>query len=366
MFLALVAVVVSTMALSLPVAVLAQDPAATPADGALATPLPEGETAVTTEEQPAAVAMNGMNVRASEITGYAVRNSAGEDLGTISDVMIMAADGRIPFLAVAFGGFLGIGENVVPVPQQAVALNTLDKVAIIDIPKETLESAPTIDPANWPSLAVEGWDKQYADYWSSAGINLQAQAGQPATLTEDVVPGQGQPQAAPPAAAEPGQAGAQPLTVAVGAVRQSELRDFDVYNQNNEKLADIEDLIFNWQNGAVSYMLINYFPPADAAPADAPAMSEPAADAPAADAPVVEAPAADAPVVADTAITSGPRLIPVPWGHLTLDPLNKKFLLDTSKIDLTNAPGFDPANVPNMTDADWDLGFRDFWANLTS
>ena len=52
--------------------------------------------------------------------------------------------------------------------------------------------------------------------------------------------------------------------------------DFDVFNQNNEKLADITDLIYDWQNGFVSYMLIDYTTPAADAPAVVPDANAPA------------------------------------------------------------------------------------------
>ena len=41
-------------------------------------------------------------------------------------------------------------------------------------------------------------------------------------------------------------------------------------------------------------------------------------------------------------------------------------MLDTSKIDLAGAPGFDPANYPDISGADWDMSYRDFWAKITS
>ena len=147
--------------------------------------------------------MNAVNVKATEVEGFVVRNSAGEDLGKISDVLVMAADGRIPFVAVAFGGFLGLGEKVVPVPTQAIKLNAADKVATIEIPVETLQNAPNVDPGNWPTLAVEGWDKQYLDYWNSTGLNLQAEPGQAANLTQGNAPLQSKPEAAPAAGAAP-------------------------------------------------------------------------------------------------------------------------------------------------------------------
>lgn len=49
----------------------------------------------------------------------------------------------------------------------------------------------------------------------------------------------------------------------------------------------------------------------------------------------------------------GDKLFAIPWEALELDTVNKRFILDTSKDRLENAPGFDKDNWPNMADRTW-------------
>jgi hypothetical protein len=49
----------------------------------------------------------------------------------------------------------------------------------------------------------------------------------------------------------------------------------------------------------------------------------------------------------------GEKLFAVPWEYLSIDTVNKRFLLDVDKAQLKQAPGFDKDNWPDMGDADW-------------
>lgn len=49
----------------------------------------------------------------------------------------------------------------------------------------------------------------------------------------------------------------------------------------------------------------------------------------------------------------GSKLFAVPWGALTLDTGEKRFVLDVSKEKLENAQGFDNDRWPSMADASW-------------
>src|SRR5579871_1684618 len=49
----------------------------------------------------------------------------------------------------------------------------------------------------------------------------------------------------------------------------------------------------------------------------------------------------------------GNKLFAVPWDALTLDEDNHEFILNVSKQQLENAPGFDKENWPDMADPTW-------------
>ena len=98
---------------------------------------------------------------ASTLTGDPVRNSAGEDLGHIEQIMIDIPSGRVVYAVLSFGGFLGIGDALVAVPWDAMRID--EKAAIqtfvLDIDRETLEKAPRFSKDRCPNMA----DPAFAD-----------------------------------------------------------------------------------------------------------------------------------------------------------------------------------------------------------
>jgi sporulation protein YlmC with PRC-barrel domain len=48
-------------------------------------------------------------IQASRVIGTSVYNTAGENIGTIEDVMLDKLSNGIMFAVIGFGGFLGIG-----------------------------------------------------------------------------------------------------------------------------------------------------------------------------------------------------------------------------------------------------------------
>jgi sporulation protein YlmC with PRC-barrel domain len=82
-------------------------------------------------------------ILASEWVGMAVKNDAGEALGTIKDVAV-DKQGKITAVMIGVGGFLGLGETYVAVPYDAVRLAEKDgkHTASASLNKQQLETAP--------------------------------------------------------------------------------------------------------------------------------------------------------------------------------------------------------------------------------
>jgi sporulation protein YlmC with PRC-barrel domain len=57
----------------------------------------------------------------------------------------------------------------------------------------------------------------------------------------------------------------------------------------------------------------------------------------------------------------GDKLFAVPWSALTLDTVNKRFLLDVEPERFKNAPGFDKDHWPNMADDSWAQSIHSYW-----
>jgi sporulation protein YlmC with PRC-barrel domain len=86
----------------------------------------------------------------STIVGDKVYNHLDEDLGKIKDIMIDIQEGRIDYVIIEFGGFLGIGEKYFAVPFKALSINTERHAFILNQTREVLEQAPGFDKDHWP------------------------------------------------------------------------------------------------------------------------------------------------------------------------------------------------------------------------
>src|SRR5690348_740716 len=87
---------------------------------------------------------------ASSIIGDEVENAKGKNIGRIRDIMLNIKDGKIQYLVIEFGGFMGFGEKLFAIPFAALKLNTKNEDFVLNIEKEFLEKAPGFDKDHWP------------------------------------------------------------------------------------------------------------------------------------------------------------------------------------------------------------------------
>ena len=97
---------------------------------------------------------------AGSLDGEDVVNRAGEDLGTIKEIMLDVPSGRIAYAVLSSGGLLGIGDNLYAIPWSALTLDTDRKCFILDVDADRLKDAPGFDKDNWPSMADMTWAKE--------------------------------------------------------------------------------------------------------------------------------------------------------------------------------------------------------------
>jgi len=83
-------------------------------------------------------------VYASKIIGASVKNTQGESLGKIDELVIDPHDARIKAAVVSVGGVLGIGAKSVAVPWDKVTMGsgTDRDVVVVAMGKDELETAP--------------------------------------------------------------------------------------------------------------------------------------------------------------------------------------------------------------------------------
>ena len=95
----------------------------------------------------------GIVLSGSSLKGDKVVNYQGEDLGKIEEIMIDLDRGRVAYVVLSFGGFLGVGDKLFAIPWQAFSVDTAQKRLVLNAKKELLEKAPGFDKNNWPDMA---------------------------------------------------------------------------------------------------------------------------------------------------------------------------------------------------------------------
>lgn len=98
-------------------------------------------------------------VKTSDIIGTDVVNSKGENLGNIKEIVLAPGTGRIAYVVVSFGGFLGLGEKLFAIPFSSFVYNSEEEEYLLEVPKAQLESASGFDDDNWPVMSDEKWNR---------------------------------------------------------------------------------------------------------------------------------------------------------------------------------------------------------------
>ncbi|MGD0359680.1 MAG: PRC-barrel domain-containing protein [Bryobacteraceae bacterium] len=104
---------------------------------------------------------------ASTLAGDAVKNSAGEDLGKLDEIMIDIPSGRVAYAVLSFGGILRMGNKLFAVPWNALKVDEDEKCFILDVDKRTLENAPGFDKNQWPDMADTSWASELYQYYGT-------------------------------------------------------------------------------------------------------------------------------------------------------------------------------------------------------
>jgi sporulation protein YlmC with PRC-barrel domain len=100
----------------------------------------------------AAAASTNRDVRASRVLGSKVVDGEGRGIGEVEDLVIDVAGGRVAYLVLAVGGFLGVGDRLVayPMPSKDVTRDG-DRLALA-VDRQAIEAMQGFASDRWPDL----------------------------------------------------------------------------------------------------------------------------------------------------------------------------------------------------------------------
>jgi len=81
-------------------------------------------------------------IRAKKVIGTSVKDTSGEKIGTVEDLVLDKQSNAILFAVVGFGGVLGIGEKFHPLPWAVLNYDESEDAYVVPYSKDELKAAP--------------------------------------------------------------------------------------------------------------------------------------------------------------------------------------------------------------------------------
>jgi hypothetical protein len=106
--------------------------------------------------------------RATKVVGMAVKNTAGDDLGKVEDLVI---DDRatVRYAAVSFGGFFGFNEKMFGVPFHVLKFKAIPDAATsnleLNVSKESMQKAPSFPADQWPDFGDPKFHREVDEFY---------------------------------------------------------------------------------------------------------------------------------------------------------------------------------------------------------
>jgi sporulation protein YlmC with PRC-barrel domain len=104
-------------------------------------------------------------VKASSILGTHVVDLHAETLGSIKEIVLDPRTGRVVYVVMSFGGFLGIGEKLFAIPFSSFEFDLTNNQYVLQVPKDKLQRAPGFDAGHWPLISDETWNRDLHTYY---------------------------------------------------------------------------------------------------------------------------------------------------------------------------------------------------------
>jgi sporulation protein YlmC with PRC-barrel domain len=95
--------------------------------------------------------------RASTLVGMEVENREGTNVGKLEDLLVDVRDGQVRYGILSFGGILGIGDKLFPIPWRELTLRIDENKAylVADVSEDFLNKAPSFARNEWPDMTPQ-------------------------------------------------------------------------------------------------------------------------------------------------------------------------------------------------------------------
>jgi len=248
----------------------------------------------------------GKVMRASNLVGLNVTNASNETVGEIGDLVLDDSTGKVKYVALSVGGFLGLGDKMFAIPISAFQCSQNkdgEMTAMLNVSEKDFENATGFDQDNWPNMADRQWD----DRNNKAFAHLSHTKHESGAVHDDhLEKAENRRKMEAAAQSKSGR----------GVYRVSELMGLNVGDGNDETIGEINDLMIGSRRGKVIYVAF----------------------------------------AAGGTLGFGDSLFAIPFDRFNLRRNEDKdalATLDATKQQFENAEGFDEDNWPKQVDERW-------------
>jgi len=107
------------------------------------------------------------SMAASDLIDADVIGINNDHLGTVEDV-ILSADGKsVSYVLISHGGFLGMGDELIPVSMEALRVVDRDDLTfLLPVSAEQIDGAPKVERADEGFPEISQWGNDVAQWWN--------------------------------------------------------------------------------------------------------------------------------------------------------------------------------------------------------
>jgi sporulation protein YlmC with PRC-barrel domain len=126
----------------------------------------EWQTHLISSAQP--VSTDATSFRSDQLIGTDVVSPRDESLGTVDDIVLSPRTGKISYLVVRHGGFLGIDDKYVPVPWEDFKVTSGATLLVLDSNKNVLDAGPQVKEDQFSANGdFASQSRKVDDYWKA-------------------------------------------------------------------------------------------------------------------------------------------------------------------------------------------------------
>ncbi len=97
---------------------------------------------------------------ASSLAGDNIKNQQDETLGSVHDIMLDCNSGKVSYVVMTSGGFLGMGNKLFAIPMSALSVDRDNQCLRMNASRETFEASEGFDKEHWPDFANRSWEEK--------------------------------------------------------------------------------------------------------------------------------------------------------------------------------------------------------------